>query len=141
MVQPENFARKLVEINNAKGARVVPTIKLAKAVADCFIRRPGRKISGYHMEALAIEAFQGYRGNLDPKSMLIHLFGNSITAVMNPMADSTGQSRRVDKGLGAANSPARQRASTYFGQMRAAVRSCSSKQDLDNLFCRGHAGT
>ena len=93
------------------------------------------------MEALAIEAFQGYRGNLDPKSMLIHLFGNSITAVMNPMADSTGQSRRVDKGLGGPNSPARQRPSTYFGQMRAAVRSCSSRQDLDNLFCRGHAGT
>ena len=139
VVQPENFARKLVEINNAKGARVVPTIKLAKAVADCFITRPGRKIAGYHMEALAIEAFKDYRGGLDSKSMLVHLFSNSITAVMNPIADSTGQSQRVDEGLGRANSPERQRASTYFGQMRGMVRACRTRQDLDKLFCQGNA--
>ena len=84
VVQPENFARKLVEVNNAKGARVVPAIKLAKAIADCFIPKPSKKIAGYHMEALAIEAFKDYRGGLDPKSMLVHLFGNSITAVMTP---------------------------------------------------------
>lgn len=141
VVQPENFARKLVEVNNSNGARVVPTIKLAKAIADCFIRRPSRKITGYHMEALAIEAFKGYDGSLDSKSMLIHLFGNSITAVMTPILDSTGQSQQVDERLGVANSPARQRASTYFGQMRAAVRSCRSRQDLDKLFCRGNART
>ena len=137
VVQPENFARKLVEVNNAKGARVVPTIKLAKAIADCFIPKPSKKISGYHMEALAIEAFKDYHGGLDPKSMLVHLFGNSITAVMNPIADSTGQAQLVDEGLGPANSPARQRASTYFGQMRATVRSSRTNQDLDKLFCQG----
>ena len=115
VVQPENFARKLVEVNNAKGARVVPTIKLAKAIADCLIKKPSRKIAGYHMEALAIEAFKDYRGSLDSKSMLVRLFGNSITAVMKPITDSTGQSQRVDEGLGPANSPACQRASTYFG--------------------------
>ena len=139
VVQPENFARKLVETNNAKGARVVPTIKLAKAIADCFIRRPSRKIAGYHMEALAIEAFKNYRGGPDSKSMLVHLFGNSITAVMNPIADSTGQSQRVDEGLGPANSPDRQRVSTYFGQMRAKINSCRTKQDLEKLFCQGSA--
>ena len=139
VVQPENFARRLVEVNTAKGARVVPTIKLAKAIADCFVRRPSRKISGYHMEALAIEAFKDYSGGLDSKSMLVHLFGNSITAVTNPIADSTGQSQRVDEGLGPANSPERQRASTYFRQMRARINSCRTKQDLDELFCQGSA--
>ena len=139
VVQPQNFARKLVNINNAKGARVVPTIKLAKAIADCYIRRPGRKIAGYHMESLAIEAFKEYRGGLDSKSMLVHLFGNSITAVTNPIADSTGQSQRVDEGLGPANSPARQRVSTYFRQMRAKINSCRTRQDLDKLFCQGNA--
>lgn len=49
VVQPDNFARQLVEVNNANGARVVPTVKLAKAIADCFIRQPTRKIAGYHM--------------------------------------------------------------------------------------------
>ena len=137
VVRPDDFARRLVEVNQAKGSRVVPTIKLAKAIADCYISRSSRKIAGYHMEALAIEAFKDYHGGLDPKSMLVHLFGNSITAVMNPIADSTGQSQRVDEGLGPANSPARQRASTYFGQMRAAVRPSRANQDLDKLFCQG----
>ena len=141
VAQPENFARRLVEVNNAKGARVVPTIKLAKAIADCYISRPSRKITGYHMEALAIEAFVHYSGDLDAKSMLIHLFGNSIAAVMTPILDSTGQSQNVDEGLGPANSKARQRASTYFGQMRAKVNSCRTRQDLDNLFCQESART
>ena len=46
-MQPENFARKLVEVNNANGARVVPPIKFAKAIADCYLKRPSRKIAGY----------------------------------------------------------------------------------------------
>ena len=137
VVQPDNFARQLVEVNNANGARVVPTVKLAKAIADCFIRQPTRKIAGYHMEALAVEAFKNYHGEFDPKSMLIHLFGASIAAVMKPITDTTGQSRRVDDALGPANSPARQRASTYFGQMRGRINTCRNKRDLDRLFCRG----
>ena len=139
VVQPENFARKLVEVNNANGARVVPTIKLAKAITDCYLKRPSRKIAGYHMENLAIEAFNDYSGNLDPKAMLVHLFTNSINAVMSPIRDATGQSRDVDEPLGPANSKARQRASTYFGQMRAKVNSCKTTQDLDKLFCRESA--
>ena len=93
------------------------------------------------MEALAIEAFRNYQGSLDPKSMLVHLFANSITAVMNPIADSTGQSQWVDAGLGSANSPARQRTSTYFGQMRGLINSCRTRQDLDRLFCQGSGGS
>ena len=139
VAQPDNFARQLVEVNNANGARVVPTVKLAKAIADCFIRQPSRKIAGYHMEALAVEAFKDYHGEFDPKSMLIHLFGDSITAVMKPITDTTGQSRRVDDALGPANSPARQRTSTYFGQMRGRINACRNKRDLDRLFCQGSA--
>ena len=57
VVRPDNFARKFAEINGANSGRVVPTIKLAKAILGCYISRPGRKITGYHMESLAIEAF------------------------------------------------------------------------------------
>ena len=138
VVQPENFARKLIEVNQAKNGRVVLTVKLAKAIADCFVTRSDRKIKGYHMESLAIEAFRNYQGALDPKAMLNQLFGNSIRAVMKPIADSTGQSRYVDEYLGAARSPQRLRASTYFGQMRGKVNSCRTRQDLDSLFCEGN---
>ncbi len=137
VIQPGNFAEELIAVNPAKNGRVVDTIKLAKAMADCFISRPNRKISGYHMECLAMAAFRDQQGELDPRSMLTHLFGYSIRAVMKPVPDSTGQSRYMDEHLGRAGSLPSQRASTYFGQMRAKVKSSKTKQDMDRLFCEG----
>ena len=135
VVQPENFARKLSEVNHVRNGRVIPVIKLAKAMADCFILRQNWKISGYHMESLAIDAFGNYQGPQDPKSMLNHLLSCSMAAVMRPITDHTGQSRYVDEYLGPADSRARRRASTHFGQMRARVNSCEARQEFDNLFC------
>lgn len=139
VAQPENFARKLVDVNQANGSRVVPTIKIAKAIADCFIRRNEQKISGYHMEYLVAEAFKNYQGERGHRAMLNQLFRSSVNAAMQPIADSTGQSRCVDEYLGEARSSPRRRASTHFGQMRGRVNSCQTKQDLDNLFCQGNA--
>ena len=137
VARPDDFARKLAKVNTASDGRVVPTIKLAKAMADCFISRPSRKISGYHMESLAIDAFKDYQGPLDPKSMLIHLFGHSMDAVKSPITDSTGQSRYVDDKLGRADSEPRMRASTYFGQMRGKANSCKTRAAFNALFCKG----
>ncbi len=138
VARPDRFANKLTEVNQTRGSRVVPIIKLAKAIADCFITRQDRKITGYHMESLAIDTFRNYSGQLDSKTMLNHLFGHSVRAVMRPIADSTGQSRYVDEYLGSANSASRQRTSTYFGQMRGKVNSCMTKANFDNLFCEGN---
>ena len=138
VARPDDFAEKLAKVNTARNGRVVPIIKLAKAMADCFITRPGRKMSGYHMESLAIDAFKDYQGSLDPKSMLIHLLGHSIEAVKNPIVDSTGQSRHVDEYLGQADSNLRKGASTQFGQMRAEVRRCKTKAEFNKLFCEGN---
>ena len=137
VAHPERFAEKLAAVNTARDGRVVPVIKLAKAMADCFISRPSRKISGYHMESLAIDAFSNYQGPLDPKAMLVHFLGHSIEAVKQPITDSTGQSRYVDEYLSTADSPLRRRASTYFGQMRGKVRSCETKAEFNALFCIG----
>ena len=104
-VQLERFAEQLRRVNQAKGSRVIPVIMLAKALADCFIKKRDNKIRGYHMEALAIDAFRNYQGDLGSKSMLIHLLGCSITAVMRPIADATGQSRFVDGYLGSVEFP------------------------------------
>ena len=138
VVRPENFARRLAEVNDANNGRVVQVIKLAKAMADCFITRPSRKFIGYHIESLAIDAFRDYQGTLDPKAMLVYLLGHSLRVVMSPIADSTGQSRYVDEYLGPTASRRRQRASTYFGQMRCKVISCRSRAQFDNLFCVGN---
>lgn len=138
VVRPDDFARKLAEVNKARKGRAVPVIKLAKAMADCFITRKSRKITGYHVESLAIDAFRNYSGPLDPKSMLMGLLSHSIHAVMRPITDSTGQSRYVDEYLGPAGSSHRKRASTYFGQMRAKVNSCRTRAEFGDMFCEGN---
>ena len=137
VARPVDFAKEVARVNTARGGRVVPVIRLAKAMVDCFITRPSRKISGYHMESLSIDAFKDYQGPLDPKNMLIHLLGHSIEAVKWPITDSTGQSRYVDEYLGPADSGPRKRASTYFGQMRGKVNSCKTRAEFDDLFCMG----
>jgi len=133
VVYPERFVERLIEVNNARGGRVVPTIKLAKAIADCHVTRPSRKIKGHHLEALAIGAFGDYQGALDPKATLDRLFSYAMEAVMGPIRDSTGQSlqvtgisarrvhwsasglRRISDRCGARSEPAgRRRSSTRF---------------------------
>ena len=138
VARPDDFAKRLAKVNTARDGRVVPVIKLAKAMADCFISRPSRKISGYHMESLAIDAFKDYQGPLDPKTMLVHLLGHSLDAVKSPITDSTGQSRYVDEYLGPADSKLRGRASTYFGQMRGNVNSCKTRAEFNAPFCIGN---
>ena len=137
VARPDDFAMKLAKVNTARDGRVVPVIKLAKAMADCFISRPSRKFSGYHLESLAIDAFESYGGPLDPKAMLIQLLGYSMDAVMTPIKDSTGQSRYVDEYLCVADSALRKRASTYFGQMRGKVNRCNTRAEFNALFCIG----
>lgn len=138
VAHPERFAEKLSEVNHARNGRVVPVIKLAKAMADCYISRPSRKFSGYHLESLAIDAFRNYQGAQDPKTMLKHLFTHSMTAVKTPISDTTDQSGYVDEYLGQANSNLRQRASTYFGQLRGKVNSCRTRAQFNDLFCEGN---
>ena len=138
VVHPDRFADRLINVNNACGGRVVPTIKLAKAMADCFIRDSTRKISGYHMESLAIDAFAGYEGKLDPKSMLVHFLGHAMKAVMTPIKDPTGQTKHVDGYLGRAESKLRKGASSQFGQMRSKIDSCRTRAEFDDLFCEGN---
>ena len=137
IAHPEKFAEKLAKVNASRDGRVVPVVKLAKAMADCFITQEDRKLSGYHMESLAIDAFADYQGPLDPKAMLNRLLRYSAKAVMNPITDSTGQSRIVDEYLGQADSKLRERASTYFGQMRGKVNSCKTRAAFNALFCIG----
>ena len=111
VARPDDFAAELAKVNTARDGRVVPVIKLAKAMTDCFITQEDRKISGYHMESLAIGAFTDYQGPLDPKAMLNRLLRHSAKAAMSPITDSTGQSRYVDEYLGPADSGPRKQAS------------------------------
>ena len=116
VVRPDSFARKLTAVNKEFSNKVVPTIKLFKAVVKDILPKD-LKISGYHAESLAIEAFKGYQGSRTYKDMLTHLCREASNLVKSPIKDKTGQSLHVDDYLGEANSQARTRTSAYLGRL------------------------
>ena len=136
VVLSEKFVTKLTNVNRATDGRAGAVIKLAKALAGCHINNKEWKISGYHMEALAVGAFEDYKRDKSTKSMLDHFLEYSVRAVIHPIDDLTNQSRFVDGKLGTANSKKRQQASKRFENLRGQVRNCNTVEKFNRLFCR-----
>ena len=108
-IRPLEFATSLIDANRDQGGRVVPVIKLAKAIFANSKDEFG--ISGYHVEALAIEAFRNYSESRTPKAMVAYFMRYASRRVLTLIGDVTGQSPFVDEYLGAEYSAARVRLS------------------------------
>lgn len=130
-IQPQAFAQALTKINQDHGGRVVPAIKLAKSIVANKLGED--EVSGYHMEALAIEAFGTYSGPRTPRAMLSHLIQHASQRVLIPISDVTGQSWYVDEYLGEANSVARQNLSRRLAGLAATMESTQSLDDWRDL--------
>lgn len=115
VIRPEAFARKLTEVNRRCASRVVPTIKLFKAAQESIPENA--RLSGYHAESLAVQAFEGYEGGMSYKEMLLHLCRSAAEGVKAPVRDRTGQSVHVDDYMGDPGSEERQRSSRFLGRM------------------------
>ena len=123
-IRPRDFARELTKVNQSQGDAVVPAIKLAKAI---FANRLGdASPSGYHVEALALAAFQEYTGPRTPKAMLTHLIDRASHDVLRPIQDATGQSRYVDERLGVRDSPDRRALSRRLTTLAKAMTNSQS---------------
>jgi hypothetical protein len=128
-INPQTFRAILTKRNEECGGKLVPTIKLAKAVlANSF---EGEGLSGYHVESLAIEAFRDYNGAKTTAAMLPTFFERARTLVLEPMRDSTGQSVHVDTDLGPPNSSARQEISFELGRIARQMRTASAAGSRD----------
>jgi integrase len=101
-IRPRKFTSQLTEINKANGNKVVPTIKLVKSIISSLPEN--RRLTGYHVEALAVHIFQSYEGVKTPKALLTHFFREAPAALLKPLPDITGQSEHVDSYLGAERS-------------------------------------
>ena len=100
------FTTQLTKINKINNNKVVPVIKLAK---NLFCKLPQQyQLSGYHVEALAVDAFTTYNGRYTLYDMTKHLLNYSTKRILSPMNDITGQSGIIDNYLGAPNSLYRQ---------------------------------
>ena len=128
-INPQTFRAILTKRNEECGGKLVPTIKLAKAVlANSF---EGEGLSGYHVESLAIEAFRDYDGTKTTAAMLPRFFERARTLVLEPMRDSTGQSVHVDIDLGGPHSASRQKISFELGRIARQMRTASAAGSTD----------
>jgi hypothetical protein len=129
VIRPDKFGGKLTSVNQANSGKVVPVIKLYKAINAGLSK--DAQLSGYHIESLAINAFENYQHDLSYKDMLLHLAEYASKAVLNPIKDSTGQSIHVDDYLGSPESSDRKRASAALENVVARMRSAGSEASLE----------
>jgi len=134
-IKPREFAKVLSEVNAKSGYKVVPVVKLAKAIVAMLPEQ--HRISGYHAESLAVDIFRNYNGQLRPKDMLKHFFVEASSRVLSPMSDTTGQSVHVDEYLGSAGSVQRRVVSDAFGRVARRMNNADvagSEEPWKNLF-------
>lgn len=128
-ISPQKFQEALTTRNDECGGKLVPTIKLAKAVIATLPE--SQRLTGYHIESLAIEAFRDYSGPQTMAAMLPVFFEKARELVAQPIRDRTGQSVHVDDYLGAADSPQRQAASHILSRIGKRMRNASAHKSRD----------
>jgi len=114
-IAPDRFSEKLTRTNRKFSGKLVPCIKLAKLMIAQFPDQ--RQMTGYHVEATAIQAFHEYGGPHTHKDMLKHFFKEAASIVMRPIKDRTGQTVHVDEYLSDENSFQRKLISDSLGRM------------------------
>jgi hypothetical protein len=127
-IRPRVFADSLTKANAELGNKLVPTIKLAKAIIGQLPEQ--RRLTGYHVEALAIKVFEGYQGEMAPRPMLKHFFDNVGPKLQQPISDVTGQSDHVDAYLGSAQSVQRRVLADVCDRISRRLKAADGAKDL-----------
>ena len=129
-IDPGAFATALTEANKSMDGKLVPCVKLAKAIIATVPEQ--RRLTGYHTESLAIEVFKGYGGPKTPKAMLRHFFEQAPDRVKQPIRDSSGQSVNVDDYLGVANSVQRRIIADALGRIARRIRNADGSRSVES---------
>ncbi|SEP82266.1 hypothetical protein SAMN05428969_1063 [Devosia sp. YR412] len=134
-INPGKFQEALTRRNAECEGKLVPVVKLAKAIISNFPE--AHQLAGYHVESLGIDAFRGYTGAKTVSAMLPHFFQKAQDRVLKPMTDSTGQSVHVDGYMGNADSAVRTNASHLLGRIAKRMSNASASGSMEqwsNLF-------
>jgi Second Messenger Oligonucleotide or Dinucleotide Synthetase domain len=131
VADPSRFADELRSVNARNSMSVVPVIKLFKAMQDAKLPESAR-LSGYHVEALAVDAFRRYNGPFERKAMLEHLVDRAAVGVLEPIKDTTGQSKHVDDHLGPPHSHTRQITAAYLHRLRSRMDAADKSGDTES---------
>ncbi len=128
-IRPEAFFKKLSEVNARNQDKVVPTIKMVKGINDTFPEQ--QKLTGYHIESLAIEAFKDYSGATNTKAMIERFFDFAKEAVLSPIRDRTGQSVHVDGYAGPKRSECRRLMAQNLNRIARRIKNANANRSTD----------
>jgi hypothetical protein len=126
-INPRAFAEKLTAANRAQEGKLIPTIKIAKAMIAGLPKQ--QQLTGYHIESLAIAAFKNYDGPRTYKAMVAYFFSRASSLVKEPIRDSTGQSVHTDEYLGEPNSSQRRIASQALERVHRKLTNADASKD------------
>ncbi len=129
---PKVFQRELSKQNARLNGALVPSIKLIKSLVADLPKQ--QRISGYHVEALAIDATRSYRGPKTTTAILSRVLTHASQRVRTPIQDVTGQSRVVDGYLGKADSSKRKLASQALSALARRLDSATSVTQWKGMF-------
>lgn len=130
-INPEGFTRALTKANETNAGKLIPTIKLVKGINANLPEE--LRLTGYHIESLAIESFKGYRGEKTTAAMLQYFFKRAPELVKMPIKDKTGQSLHVDDDLGPANSEKRKLISSVLDRVARRITFATMSKDAKKL--------
>jgi hypothetical protein len=128
-IKPKGFQQALTKRNQECSGKLIPTIKLAKAING--VLPEARQLSGYHIESLAIAAFRNYQGPKSTSAMVREFFRKAPELVKQPIKDSTGQSIHVDDYLGPAGSAQRESVSQTLSRIERRMQTATAARDVD----------
>jgi hypothetical protein len=115
--KPQLFERELIRLNDQLNFALVPTIKLFKSIVSTFPEQ--KRLPGYHVEALVVDAAKDYRGvKTTYQALLLYALDHASQRILKPLRDVTGQSRTVDAYLGHADSLQRRNISLALAGMK-----------------------
>jgi len=128
-IKPRNFTEKLTKTNKKNSDKMIPTIKIVKAINSYLPK--SKQLTGYHIESLAIEAFKAYSGEKIIKKMLQHFFESAKNLVKSPIKDKSGQSVNVDGYLGRKNSTERKQISIILDRISRRMKNANSSASVE----------
>jgi hypothetical protein len=132
LINPEKFANLLTETNKRLNGNVIPVIKMVKGAVIGTGSNPDMK--GYHVEALAVEIFQGYQGEQTKKAMLEYFFLRASEMVRKPIKELSGQSQYVDDYLGDSGSVERENVSMELKRISDGLAKADKNFSVDDWF-------
>lgn len=127
-IRPKSFTDRLTARNQEMGGKLVPTVKLAKAIIADLPEK--RRLTGFHTEVLAVKVFEGYDGPRTHRAMLRHFFESVPDHVKTPMRDPTGQSQFVDDYLGSRGSVERRVVADALGRIARKMKNADGAADV-----------